>query len=286
MIVVGRADDAQIHRGSLSLRNLLEENDICLAARPPISAPRCGRKIVQALGTGALCTLTEAAIAAVRGNPGLSKLAARLGDEGRAIARAHGVDPDAAPKRPSGGQSSGLIAHKPSMLQDYERGRPMEVEAQLVATLAFARVANVRSSGAGNRRAAGRVQGGRQGPVRGLESPRDEEAEAGKNTANPRSGRAFELLERLPVPMFVKARDGRYLGVNKAWEELFGVPRASFVGKQVRDLYPQNPEIAELHAARDSELWERPGAQSYPTHDRHARWSPARHDLLQGDLSR
>ena len=61
----------------------------------------------------------------------------------RAIARAHGVDPDRAPNRPSGGQSSGLIAHKPSMLQDYERGRPMEVEAQLIATLAFARVANV-----------------------------------------------------------------------------------------------------------------------------------------------
>lgn len=74
----------------------------------------------------------------------------------------------------------------------------------------------------------------------------------------------FELLERLPVPMFVKARDGRYLGVNQAWEELFGLPRESFVGKQVRDLYPQNPEIAELHATRDAELWARPGAQSYP----------------------
>src|SRR5918997_3816013 len=35
--------------------------------------------------------------------------------------------------------------------------------------------------------------------------------------------KTFELLERLPVPMFVKARDGRYLGVNKAWEEIFGV---------------------------------------------------------------
>ena len=29
------------------------------------------------------------------------------------------------------------------MLQDYERNRPMEVEAQLIATLGFARVANV-----------------------------------------------------------------------------------------------------------------------------------------------
>ncbi len=73
----------------------------------------------------------------------------------------------------------------------------------------------------------------------------------------------FELLEQLPVPMFFKSRDGRYLGVNKAWEELFGVKRAAFLGKQVADLYPQNPEIARLHAMKDRELWENPGSQSY-----------------------
>ena len=141
MIVVGRADDAQ-SEAVLSLRNLLEQNDI---ASPQTADIRTSvwHKIVQAFGAGALCTLTEAAIATVRGNPSLAKLAARLADEGRAIARAHGVDPEAAPRRPSGAQTSGLIAHKPSMLQDYERNRPMEVEAQLVATLAFARVANV-----------------------------------------------------------------------------------------------------------------------------------------------
>ena len=141
MIVVGRADDAR-SEAVLSLRNLLEQNDM---ASPPTADIRTSvwHKIVQAFGAGALCTLTEAPIATVRGNPALAKLAARLADEGRAIARAHGVDPEAAPKRPSGAQTSGLIAHKPSMLQDYERNRPMEVEAQLVATLAFARVANV-----------------------------------------------------------------------------------------------------------------------------------------------
>ena len=74
---------------------------------------------------------------------------------------------------------------------------------------------------------------------------------------------AFELLDQLPVPMFCKARDGRYLGVNKAWEELFGLKRESFIGKQVADLYPRNPDIAELHAIKDRELWERPGSQSY-----------------------
>jgi 2-dehydropantoate 2-reductase len=141
MIVVGRADDADSPRLD-DLREMLEKNDI---SSPPTADIRTAvwAKIAQVLSTGALCTLTEATIGAVRGSPGLAKLAARLSDEVRAIARAHGVEPDNAPKRPSGGQSSGMISHKPSILQDYERGRPMEVEAQFVATLAFAKAANV-----------------------------------------------------------------------------------------------------------------------------------------------
>ena len=74
---------------------------------------------------------------------------------------------------------------------------------------------------------------------------------------------ALELLERLPVPMYVKARDGRYLAVNQAWEELFGVRRGAFLGKSVHDLYPGNLAIAEKHTAKDRELWESGGAQSY-----------------------
>ena len=74
---------------------------------------------------------------------------------------------------------------------------------------------------------------------------------------------AFELMERLPVPMFLKSRDGRYIAVNKAWEELFGIKRERFLGKQVAELYPHNPEIAERHALKDRELWLNPGSQSY-----------------------
>ena len=74
---------------------------------------------------------------------------------------------------------------------------------------------------------------------------------------------ALQLVEALPVPMFVKSRDGRYLGVNRAWEEFFGVSRASFLGKQVEDLYPQNPAIAEMHLEMDGQLWRNPGGQSY-----------------------
>src|SRR5947208_8411765 len=74
---------------------------------------------------------------------------------------------------------------------------------------------------------------------------------------------ALQLVEALPVPMFFKSRDGRYLGVNRAWEEFFGVSRASFLGKQVQDLYPQNPAIAEMHLEMDGQLWRNPGGQSY-----------------------
>ena len=59
---------------------------------------------------------------------------------------------------------------------------------------------------------------------------------------------AFRLVASLPVPVFFKSRDGRYLGVNRAWEDFFGVRGAEFVGSKVADLYPQDPAVAERHA--------------------------------------
>lgn len=56
---------------------------------------------------------------------------------------AHGVLTEGAPRRPSGAQTVGATAHKPSMLQDYELGRPMEIDAILAAPCAFARAAAV-----------------------------------------------------------------------------------------------------------------------------------------------
>ena len=74
---------------------------------------------------------------------------------------------------------------------------------------------------------------------------------------------AQELIEVLPIPVFFKARDGRYLGVNRAWEEFFGISRGDIIGGSVRDLYPGSPAVAERHAAMDEELWRSPGKQSY-----------------------
>src|ERR1700674_1315165 len=74
---------------------------------------------------------------------------------------------------------------------------------------------------------------------------------------------AQELIEVLPIPVFFKGRDGKYLGVNRAWEEFFGVTRADMVGGKVGDLYPMSPGVAARHQAMDEELWKHPGKQSY-----------------------
>jgi len=100
-------------------------------------------KLLQNLANSTLSTLTGATVAELRGDPDTAKLAARIAAEGRAVAEAHGIDLGLAPQRPGGGHSAGTPQHKPSMLQDYERGRPMEIASQLVIPLAFRRVAGI-----------------------------------------------------------------------------------------------------------------------------------------------
>jgi len=137
MIVVGEANNENPPRIQ-KLRALLEQAGMSSPAVEDIRQAIWSKLTVN-LGTSTLCTITGANIAEVRSNPQLAELAARLGAEGRAIAGALGVAIERAPQRPGGGQSSGMIQHKPSMLQDYERGRPMEIDAQITAPLALAR---------------------------------------------------------------------------------------------------------------------------------------------------
>lgn len=141
MLVVGAATDRD-SEAMQRLRETLTQADIASPRTRDIRTA-VWAKLVQNLSTAALCTLLETTVADVRGSEPLKALAARLAAEARAIALAHGVDPDLAPARPGGGQSSGAISHKPSLLQDYERNRAMEVEALLAAPLAFARAAGV-----------------------------------------------------------------------------------------------------------------------------------------------
>ncbi len=140
MIVIGRPDrkDTPLVR---ELRAKLEAADLASPALADIRQS-IWAKLAQNLWTSTLCTLTHLTVRELEDHADLKAIAARALEEGGAIARALGVAVGEAPRRPSGKISSGA-AHKPSMLQDFEKGRPMEVEAQLAAPLALARMQKV-----------------------------------------------------------------------------------------------------------------------------------------------
>jgi 2-dehydropantoate 2-reductase len=141
MLVIGDADNRNPPRVR-QLRQALEQAGMS-SPQPEDIRHAVWAKLAQNVGNSSLCLLTQASVSAVLGDPDLRRLSERMKAETSAIARAHGIDIARAPHRPSGGQASGAVGHKPSMLQDYERARPMEIEAQLLAPLAFGRAAGV-----------------------------------------------------------------------------------------------------------------------------------------------
>jgi len=70
-----------------------------------------------------------------------------------------------------------------------------------------------------------------------------------------------KLLEIVPIPIFYKNRQGRYIGCNSAFEKLIGLKRDQIIGKTVFDISPK--EVAEEYHKKDQELFEKPGIQTY-----------------------
>jgi 2-dehydropantoate 2-reductase len=141
MLVIGETDDRQTPRIA-ALRRLLGEAGMNSPEATDIRQAVWDKLLVNFGST--LCVPLGEPIAALVEDPRLHAARERLFAEGRAIAHAHGVRPEDAPRRPGGGkQVAGATQHKPSMLQDYELGRPMEVEAILAMPCAFARAAGV-----------------------------------------------------------------------------------------------------------------------------------------------
>ncbi len=70
-----------------------------------------------------------------------------------------------------------------------------------------------------------------------------------------------ELLDLVQLPIYFKDAAGTYIGVNRAFEELLGRPRATILGHTSADLF--NAEEAAFHRARDLELMERGGTQAF-----------------------
>jgi 2-dehydropantoate 2-reductase len=98
-------------------------------------------KLLRNLSTSPICALTGEPIGVIGRHDELFRLAKALMAEGLATARAHGITPEVTVERAYGRRPN--TPHKSSMLQDFERGRPPEIDGILTAVQAFARAADV-----------------------------------------------------------------------------------------------------------------------------------------------
>ena len=70
-----------------------------------------------------------------------------------------------------------------------------------------------------------------------------------------------QLLAAIPSPVFFKDANGRYIGVNKAFEDFYGTTSEAMIGKTVYEIAPQ--ELAEVYDKADRDLLESRGKQTY-----------------------
>lgn len=99
-------------------------------------------KLARNAASSPICSLTQSAVAAAYSDPDLQPLVTALMEEAMAVAAAHGFTGLTA--NPKADLASGMkLQHRPSMLQDLERGRAMEIDSQLTIMRDFARQAGV-----------------------------------------------------------------------------------------------------------------------------------------------
>jgi 2-dehydropantoate 2-reductase len=98
-------------------------------------------KLLRNLSTSPICALTGEPIGVVGRHPEMFELSRGLMREGLAVAKAHGIDVEDNFKDSYGTRPTS--PHKSSMLQDFERNRPPEIDGILTSVQAFARAADV-----------------------------------------------------------------------------------------------------------------------------------------------
>jgi 2-dehydropantoate 2-reductase len=122
------------------LAGLISKGGISGEATPAIRT-EIWNKLISNLAGGTLAVLTGSAPKGVYAEPAVEAAALRMMQEATAIAQAMGADPLTDHTRRIGGQRS--MDHKPSILQDLELRRPMEIDGMFDAPLALARLAGV-----------------------------------------------------------------------------------------------------------------------------------------------
>ncbi|HET6305648.1 MAG TPA: ketopantoate reductase C-terminal domain-containing protein, partial [Rhodopila sp.] len=98
-------------------------------------------KLISNVAGGTLAVLTGSAPSRIYTEPAIEQAALRLMQEATDIAQALGADPTTNHAQRIANQRG--MDHKPSILQDLERGRPMEIDGMFDAPLALAHLAGV-----------------------------------------------------------------------------------------------------------------------------------------------
>jgi 2-dehydropantoate 2-reductase len=135
MLLLGECDDRPSARIE-QLRAALAEAGF---QSPPVPRIReaIWTKLLTNMSMSVLCLLTGQTARAVREDPALRKVVPRLLEEADSIARSCFPDVQRATR------SGPAPNHKPSLLQDYELGRAMEIDVLVRAPAAFARAAGL-----------------------------------------------------------------------------------------------------------------------------------------------
>jgi PAS domain S-box-containing protein len=75
------------------------------------------------------------------------------------------------------------------------------------------------------------------------------------------------LLETSPTPLSTTDAQGRYLSVNRAWEDFTGHTRAQVIGRAAAAFMP--PDDAMLHREREAEVWRNGQSLRYESRVQH-----------------
>ncbi|WP_158922712.1 ketopantoate reductase family protein [Acidisphaera sp. S103] len=123
-----------------TLAGLITKGGVSGEATPAIRT-EIWNKLISNLAGGTLAVLSGSAPKGVYVEPAAEQASLRMMQEATAIAQALGADPTTDHARRVNGQRS--MDHKPSILQDLELGRPMEIDGMFDAPLALAHLAGV-----------------------------------------------------------------------------------------------------------------------------------------------
>ena len=135
MLLIGECDDRVSERIE-KLRATLAAASIASAPVPKIRET-IWSKLLTNMSMSVLCSLTGQTARGVRDEPALRDVIPRLLDEANAVAQS------CCPEVKRVTRSGPAPDHKPSILQDYELGRAMEIDVLVKAPAAFARAADL-----------------------------------------------------------------------------------------------------------------------------------------------